>query len=235
MYRYKTILIDDEPLAIDVLGHYLKLFPRYELCGSFTDPTNALEYLQKNNVDLAFCDIEMPKLSGLNLAKIARDKTRFIMTTAYSEYALQSFEIQVVDYLLKPISLERFSMGITHFEKQISTQNPLEKTAISTHFFIKDGHQYAKINIADIDYVTSLKDYLKIVCGEKYYLTLKTLKSMQAFLGEADFIRVHKSFLVARAKIRAYNGHELKINAHKIPVSSSYKTTVKNYLEKNRV
>ena len=230
MTPYKTIIIDDEPLAIDVLKHYLGMFPNYELCECFKDPTLALTYLQKNDIDLTFCDIEMPALSGMKLAKIANENTHFIMTTAYSEYALQSFEINVVDYLLKPISMERFAKGLKHFEKQVT-----EKVSILKHFFVKDGYQYAKINITEIDFVTSLKDYIKIVCGKKYYLTLKTLKSMQAFLGKKDFIRVHKSFLVAKAKIKGYNGHELLVSEHKIPVSSSYKSSVKKYLEEGRL
>ena len=231
MSPYKTIIIDDEPLAIDVLKQYLGVFPNYELCECFTDPVLALAYLQKNEIDLTFCDIEMPKLSGMKLAKIANENTHFIMTTAYSEYALQSFEISVVDYLLKPIPMERFAKGLKHFEKQ----TPLQKQHKNTDFFVKDGYQYAKINIAEIDFVTSLKDYIKIVCGKKYYLTLKTLKSMQAFLGKKEFLRVHKSFLVARKKITGYNGHELLVKDHKIPLSSSYKKTVKNYLENNKV
>lgn len=226
---YQTIIVDDEPLALDVLSHYLSLFPNYELKGTFTNPTDAVWYINEHPMDLVFSDIEMPNLSGLQLVQLNKNKTCFIMTTAFSQYAIRSFELQVVDYLLKPISLERFSEAIKNFENHV--QGTPERESAAPCFFVKDGHQYLKIVVEDIEYLESMKDYVQIVCTNSQHLVLRRMKAMEQLLAPYDFLRVHKSFLIPCPKITRFDGYQVRIGKHKIPVSQSYKAKLRAYVD----
>jgi len=233
MKMYKTIIIDDEPLAIDVIAHHLKRFSNFEVLKTFTDSVEAFTYLKEGHqVDLVFTDIAMPELSGMELVKLSEGNTAFILTTAYSEYAVESFELEVVDYLLKPISFERFCKAITRFESIETAEN---QTLPEPSFFVKEGDEFIKILVKDIDYIEGLKDYAKIITGNNYCLALKTLKSIEAVLGPYNFMRIHKSYIVPVSKISQYNGKCVLINTHEIPVGSSYRERLKGYLNANKL
>ena len=187
---------------------------------------------EESQIDIVFTDIAMPEISGIELVKLYKGNTRFIMTTSYSEYAVESFELEVVDYLLKPISFERFTKAITRFEdfKKNDIKNTLEPS-----FFIKEGDEFIKILVKDIDYIEGLKDYAKIVTGTNYCLALKTLKSIEVDLNSYQFIRIHKSYIVPLGKISQYNGKCVLINNFEIPVGNRYREVLKTYLNKNKL
>lgn len=155
------------------------------------------------------------------------------MATSYTEYAIESFELNVIDYLLKPIPFERFAKTIERFENNTANNSEVKTTQKS--FFIKDGDEFIKVQLSDIDYIEGMKDYIKIVCGKNYYTTLKTLKSVENSLADYDFIRVHKSFIVPLSKITQYNGRLIFIGQHTIPVGNSYRNRLKDYFLQNKL
>ncbi len=230
---YKTIIIDDEPLAIDVMEHHLKRFSNFEVVNTFTDSVEAFNYLkEEHHIDVVFTDIAMPEISGIELVKLATLNTMFILTTSYSKYAVESFDLEVVDYLLKPISFERLTKAITRFEslkKKNNTPN------LEPSFFVKEGDEFIKILVKDIDYIQGLKDYAKIVTGNNFCLALKTLKSIEDVLSPYQFSRIHKSYIVPLSKISQYNGKCVLINNIEIPVGSSYRESLKVYLNNNKL
>lgn len=233
MRVYKTIVIDDEPLAIDVITHHLKQFSNFKVIQTFSDSMEALTFLkQGHDIDLVFTDIAMPELSGIELVKLAKANISFIMTTSFSDYAVESFELEVVDYVLKPISFERFHKAISRFKnlKSSSDTHMLEPS-----FFVKEGNEFIKILVSEIDYIEGLKDYAKIMTGTKYCLALKTLKSLEATLGPYQFMRIHKSYIVPLSKISQYNGTCVLINNSEVPVGSSYREALKVYLNDNKL
>ena len=233
MNIYKTIIIDDEPLAIDVIMHHLGRFSNFEVVKTFTDSVEAFNFLKEGHqVDLVFTDIAMPEISGIELVKLYKSNTKFIMTTSFSQYAVESFDLEVVDYLLKPISFERFCKAIARFESLAinGSQQVLEPS-----FFVKEGDEFIKILVKDIDYIEGLKDYVKIITGKNYCLALKSLKSVEEVLGPYQFMRIHKSYIVPLAKISQYNGKCVIINNTEVPVGSSYREALKVYLNKNKL
>lgn len=233
MKSFKTIIIDDEPLAIDVISYHLRCFQNIEVIQTFTDSVAALHFLKENTtIDLVFSDIAMPEISGIELVKLSKGKTAFVMTTSFSEYAVESFDLDVVDYLLKPISLERLSKAIHRFE---NSYNRPDVPSLTPSFFVKEGDEFIKIQIHDIDYIEGLKDYAKIVTGNNFCLALKTLKSIEAALAPYSFMRIHKSYIVPVSKISQYNGKCVLINNTEIPVGSSYRENLKAYLNENKL
>jgi DNA-binding LytR/AlgR family response regulator len=234
MTTYKTILIDDESLAIDVLEHYLKRFSNFEVVQTFTNSVEAFKYLNGHTVDLVFTDIAMPQISGTELVKLTQNKTQFVMVTSYTEYAIESFELNVIDYLLKPVSFERFSKTIERFENSIaSSKKGVTKTEPS--FFIKEGDEFVKVLVKDIDYIEGMKDYAKIISGKNFYLALKTLKSIEESLTPHGFMRIHKSYIIPLHKITQYNGKCVLINQHEVPVGSSYREGLKSFLNEHKL
>ena len=170
MNLHKTIIIDDEPLAIDVIVYHLKRFTNFEVIKTFTNSVEAFHFLKENtHVDVVFTDIAMPEISGIELVKLTSENTKFIMTTAFSEYAVQSFDLEVVDYLLKPISFERFAKAIRRFE---SLENNASQNTLEPSFFVKEGDEFIKILVSDIDYIEGLKDYAKIITGNNIYVCI---------------------------------------------------------------
>ncbi len=230
MKNYKVVVIDDELLAIDVITHYFSVFPNYVVLKTFINPVEAVSFLKMNNVDLVFTDIAMPNISGIDLVKLLKDTTKFVMTTSFSEFALESFELNVVDYLLKPVSLERFSKTLKHFESSDKLETEREQS-----FFVKDGDEFIKVFIEKIDYIEGMKDYAKIICGNKYYMVLKTLKALEEFLKPYDFQRIHKSFIVPLKKIDQSNSRCVLVNNKEIPLGPAYRERLKEYLNKHKL
>lgn len=230
MTEYQVVLIDDEALALDVLVHYLKSYPEFKVIGKFNDPVLALSFIKSHKVDLVLTDIAMPEVSGIDIVKLLKDQTQFIMTTSFSEFAVQSFELNVVDYLMKPISSARFAKSIEIFK----ASNKLIKANLDT-FFIKDGDDFVKVIIQDIDYIEGMKDYVKIVCGHRFHMALKTLKSMEIFLAPWAFMRVHKSYIVPCQKITQSNHRSLIIGDHEIPVGPKYRERLRTFLKERLI
>lgn len=219
MEKIKCIIIDDEPLAISLLESYVTKTPILELVYTSENPISGLEYIQNNQVDLVFLDIQMPQLSGINFMKIAGDQLKYILTTAYSEYALEGYEHNVVDYLLKPISFDRFSKSISKAEEFFKIKNSAQ-----SYFFVKSSGQQIRINFNDILYVESIKDYVSIKTENEEYIVLETLKSLELQLPK-NFNRIHKSFIINLEKVKAIDGKQITLSSDKqIPIGDTYKS-----------
>ncbi|WP_294290661.1 LytTR family DNA-binding domain-containing protein [uncultured Chryseobacterium sp.] len=220
MEKIKCIVVDDEPLAISLLENYIRKVPFLELVFSTENPIEALEYVQKNESDLIFLDIQMPELTGINFMKILGDKKKYILTTAYSEYALEGYEHHVIDYLLKPVPFERFYKSALKAQERFMMSENKE----DTHFFVKSSGQQHRINFKDILYVESIRDYINIKTAEQEYIVLDTLKSMEQQLPGMSFIRIHKSFIVNLHQINNVAGKKVTlISGNEIPVGESYR------------
>jgi len=217
MNKIKCIIVDDEPLAISLLEHYTERIPFLELVFSTENPIQALEYLQKNESDLIFLDIQMPELTGINFMKIVGADQRYILTTAYSEYALEGYEHNIVDYLLKPISFERFQKSVLKAQERFSF--PQEE---NTYFFVKSSGQRHRIIFNEILYIESIKDYVNIRTENDEYIVLDTLKSMESQLSE-KFVRVHKSFIINLNKIKSIGAKKIILPEYEIPIGESYR------------
>ncbi|HBR12736.1 MAG TPA: DNA-binding response regulator [Chryseobacterium sp.] len=219
MKRIKCIVVDDEPLAVSLLGSYVEKIPFFELVFSTENPILALEYIQKNDADLIFLDIQMPELSGINFMKIVGDKMKYILTTAYAEYALEGYEHNVIDYLLKPISFDRFQKSALKAQERFPNE-----TSQNSYFFIKSSGQQHKINFDEILYVESIKDYVSIKTENQEYIVLDTLKSLERQLSDR-FTRIHKSFIVNVDKIIRINPKTISLLSEiEIPMGETYKS-----------
>lgn len=225
MKKIKCIIVDDEPLAVSLLGSYVEKIPFLELVFSTENPIEALEFIQKNDAALVFLDIQMPELTGINFMKIVGDKMKYILTTAYSEYALEGYEHNVVDYLLKPISFDRFNRSAMKAQERF----PVVEASETGHFFVKSSGQQHRINFDEILYVESIKDYVNIKTETQEYIVLDTLKSLENQLPE-NFIRIHKSFILNLNKVKSLSSKKVTlISEHEISVGEMYKS---NLLEK---
>lgn len=229
MKTYTCILIDDEPLAIEILSDYLSKIPDFRIVGTYTNSFEAYTYIESNEVDLIFCDIQMPELNGLQLAKLVKGKLpHIIFTTAYHQYALESYDLNAIDYLLKPIAFDRFLIAINKFKERFpqneSTEDNNPKLPNQTSFFfIKTEYKIVKVFYDDILYIEGLKDYLIVQTKDEKILTLQSFKNLMLQLPEMGFIRVHKSFVVAANKIESIERHRIKIKEKLIPISDTYK------------
>ncbi|MGV4415126.1 LytR/AlgR family response regulator transcription factor [Chryseobacterium sp. T1] len=224
--KIKCIITDDEPLAVSLLEKYVSEMPDFELLSTFLNPIEAIEFIQNNEVDLVFLDIQMPELSGINFMKIVGDKVKYILTTAYSEFAMEGYEHNVIDYLLKPITISRFEKSIQKALERLSKPAELEKNFV----FIKSSGQQHKILFDDILYIESIKDYVNIKTKNQEYIVLDTLKSLEEKLPESTFARIHKSYILNLNQIKSIDSKNvLLISEQEIPIGESFKT---NFLKK---
>jgi DNA-binding LytR/AlgR family response regulator len=222
MKKIKCIIVDDEPLAVSLLEKYVEKIPFFELVFSTENPILALEYIQTHDADLIFLDIQMPELTGINFMKIVGEKKKYILTTAYSEYALEGYEHNIIDYLLKPVSFERFYKCALKAQERFSFHGEME-----SHFFVKSSGQQHRINFNDIHYIESIKDYVNIRTTDEEYIVLDTLKSMENQLSE-KFIRIHKSFIINVDKIKSIGPKKVILPLHEIPIGESYRINILN-------
>ena len=224
------IIVDDEQHAIDILVHYVKQTPHLHLVASFTNPIDALQLLGQQKIDLVFLDIQMPELSGIDLIKAIQGKSKVILTTAYSEFALEGYDLYVVDYLMKPIRLPRFLTAVQKAVQQISAANeisPQQETAEDDYIFVKTESKgkLLKINLADIDFIESMKNYMVIHRGGQKTLVYTSLKELEERLPKKQFIRVHKSFIIPVSRITGIEGNlvRLKNVTTEIVIGENYK------------
>ena len=219
----KCVLIDDEPLALELLESHVSRTDGMELLQSFTNPIEALQQLDTLQPDVIFCDIQMPELTGLQFSKIASNKFPIIFTTAYDQYAVQGYELDILDYLLKPISIERFQKAIEKLKtREIQSTAPAELNA-PDYIFVKSEYKTLKINLADILYIKGMADYVTLVTKDKKIHTLENLKHYEATLPASQFMRVHKSYIIAMDKIEFIERNRAVILGDYIPVSDTYK------------
>lgn len=228
------IIIDDEPLAVQVIENHLKQVSEFELFGSFQNPVEAFEYLKNNTVDLIFSDIEMPLMNGIEFVKNLQNPPKVIFTTAYRNYAIESYELDVIDYLLKPISFSRFFKALQKYQSLSNgTQAapPQEETLANDHLYVNTNKKYVKVLFEDILYVESLKDYVRIHTVTERVITKTSLSDFVNKL-PSHFLRVHRSFVVNKNKITAFTAQDIEIESIEIPMGSSYKTEVLEQLKK---
>jgi len=229
------LIVDDEPMAREILEGHLKKIESVVVVGSCKNAVEAFNILSSQNIDLIFLDINMPEISGLSFAKSINKKIKIIFTTAYREYAIDGFDLRAVDYLLKPISFERLIQSINkyHHEHIIPQQSPqVELNQEKSDFiFVRSERKMIKINFSDLDYIESLSDYIKLYTGNKVIVTRETISSIEAKLPKNDFLRVHRSYIVAINKIESFTQEFIEIKKKAIPISRTYKNDVKLRLD----
>lgn len=230
---YKCVIVDDEALARELIETHLSQLADFELIGSCASAIEASKLLQQHKIDLLFLDIEMPVLKGTDFFKNLFQKPKVIFTTAYRDYALEGFELDAVDYLLKPIVFHRFFKAI---EKFLATQKENQPPQFQGHktplkenqpyIFIRENRKQVKISLDDILYIESLKDYIKIHFKDKIHLTKTTLSSFEREL-DARFVRVHRSFIVNQQKVTAFTKQDVEIGDIEIPIGENYKENLR--------
>jgi two-component system, LytTR family, response regulator len=216
----KAIAIDDEPIALDIIRSHASKVPFLDLRAEFTDAFKALEYLQKESIDLLFLDIKMPDISGIDFFNSLSKKPLVIFTTAYSEHAVTSFELDAVDYLLKPFSLARFIKGCNKAYELYNYRNNVVET--SDHLYVKTGYEQLKVYYDEILYLEASGNYVTFVLKDKNILSRSTFIEAINLLPADKFVRVHRSYLVAANKIDKVERHQVTINNMRIPVSEAY-------------
>ena len=222
------IIIDDEPLARAGLKEYVADIDFFNLLGEFDNPLSATEILGSGKVHLLFLDIQMPRIHGIDFFKTLKDPPAVIFTTAYPQYALDGFEVNALDYLVKPISFDRFLKAALRAKEfyGLRQNDKTEATDNAAYFFIKADNRVVKIFYTDILFVEALQNYVTIYTTEKKYISYLTFKSVEDYLPSIDFIKVHKSYIIAAAKVDSIDGNEIRMGAHHIPISRSLKDDV---------
>jgi two-component system LytT family response regulator len=228
--KIKCVIIDDEPLAIKVIENYFNNFNDFEVIGTFHNSLEALDFINSTTVDAVFLDINMPMMTGFELISLLQSKTRIIITTAFREFAAESYDLDVLDYLVKPIPLPRFIKCINKITTEFNLKNniKIESTKVDSHIFIKVDKKMMKISIEEILFVEGMKEYIKIVTPDKTYITHKSLSSLSEELPADRFLRIHKSYVIALNKVKSIEGNRIQIQSYTIPIGRNYSKDVKN-------
>ena len=235
----KCAIVDDEPLAVELLASYVSKIPFLELCGKYTNATDALHGINEQPVDLMFLDIQMPELNGLELSKMVPESTRIVFTTAFDRYAVDSFRVNALDYLLKPISyadfLEASNKAMQWFQLVQQNEQPAAAPAVEEEprsIFVKSEYKLLQINLDDIRYIEGLKDYVKIYTEQSPHpiLSLMNMKAIEQLLPTSRFIRVHRSFIVQKSKIREIERNRIVFGDVYIPIGDSYKQAFQDFI-----
>jgi len=236
--KLKCVIIDDEPIARKLIEEFVGDVDFLELVGQAENPTRAMKLLSENQVDIIFLDINMPVINGINFLKSSKNIASIIMTTAYAEYAVEAFELDVLDYLVKPIPFERFLKACNKakevYENKQLLANAQQKPA-SDHFFIKCENQIEKVFYNDLLYAESLMNYVILYTAERKMIVYITLKSLEEQLPESLFIKVHKSFIVNRSKIKSIEGNMINIGSGKITISQNLREKVLKEILKDKM
>ena len=217
--KITCVVVDDEPMAREILVSYIAKTVQLTLVGNFKNASEALVFMQENTADLYFLDIQMPEITGLSLAKIIQNKAKIVFTTAFRAYAIEGFNLQASDYLLKPISYDRFLQAVEQFEPQ--------KTVSAVNFmFVRSDRKMVKVDFDTILYLESLSDYVKIITINQTIITRETISSLEKKLASDTFLRIHRSYIIALQKITAYTNEFIEIDNKALPISRSYKESV---------
>ncbi|HIE46012.1 MAG TPA: response regulator transcription factor [Flavobacteriaceae bacterium] len=223
--KLKCLIVDDEPPAIRLLEKYVAKVAFLELITTTTNSLEALQIIEEQNIDLVFLDIQMPNLTGIQLSKIVKGKVNIIFTTAYPQFALESYDLNAVDYLLKPFEFERFYQAVL---KVKSDEKPVvKKPQLNEFIFIKTGNKnsFEKVYISDICYIEGLKNYVAIHLKEKQIITYNTLKHIEEYLENDAFIKTHKSFIISISHIEKTTTDSVFINQNELPIGDTYRKT----------
>jgi DNA-binding LytR/AlgR family response regulator len=234
MQRFNCIIVEDEPLAAEVLQDYIRQVPFLELRATCSDAIYAMEILQKEKIDLIFLDIHLPKLKGLDFIRTLRHPPQIIIVSAYHEYALQGYELSVIDYLLKPVEFSRFLSAVNKLkpveQKEIMAKS--ENGDGRPSLFFNVSKKKVKIYLDEILYIESLKEYIRISTRTRSILTKFQIGQIEEMLAKNNFIRVHRSFIIAKDKVDAFSATSVEVSGKQIPVGRSYKDIVQKALDK---
>jgi two-component system LytT family response regulator len=228
---FNCLIVDDEPPAREILKRYIREMPMLKLTGECTNALQALAALQNHAIDLLFLDIHMPQVSGLELIKTLKHPPKIILTTAFEQYALQGFELDVADYLLKPIQFDRFLKAVikalpTDIAHDNASERPAELIPNNTFLYFRADRKMVKVLIKDIQYIESLKDYVRIVTEKGPIITKYSIAALEVMLPEESFIRTHRSFIAALDKITSFTHETLEIQQYQIPVGKLFRQQV---------
>jgi len=227
MSKLKCIIVEDEPLARQILEGYISRIPSLELHGSYEDAIDAIDHLRDHHVDLMFLDIHLPEIKGVTFLKTLAHPPAVIITTAYHEYALEGYELNVLDYLLKPFEFERFLTAVNKVKKQ-SQSEPTTGESGKDYLFVSIQQKKVKIYFSEILFIESQKEYIRIVTQDKSYLTKMSTHEIEDLLPDSLFKRIHRSFIIALHKVRSFNSEMVEINGNNIPVGRGYKDVLKS-------
>jgi DNA-binding LytR/AlgR family response regulator len=241
--KLTCLIVEDEPMARKLLTQYVEKVPGLELLAALASPLAALNFLKDNHPNVLFLDVQMPEITGIGLLKILKNKPIVVLTTAYSEYAIEGYELDVSDYLLKPITFERFLKCIEKVRQVAGAglPHPAPSPAVAPaaaapdttpeYLFVKDGTKSVRVNLADVQYIEGLKDYVRIHTPAKKITTLQSLKKLTAFLPSEEFVRVHHSYIVAMKWVEEVHRDEILIAGKLVPVSDTYRAAFKAMVE----
>ena len=228
--KVTCMIVDDEPMAREIISSFVGKIHNLELVATCKNVSEAFTVLQNNSIQLIFLDINMPEISGLSLAKSIQHKSQVIFTTAYREYALEGFDLQAVDYLLKPISFDRFLKAVQkYFDLQVSKEI-IHQEKVSevkeTSIFVRSDRKMVKVRFSEIRYVESLSDYVKIFTNQETIVTRETISNIESKLPSKEFLRTHRSYIVSMNKINSFTNEFVELDKKAIPISRSYKENV---------
>jgi len=231
--KIKCLVVDDEPLALRLLEKHIAKIDNLEVMATCNTALKAFEILNLQKIDLMFIDIKMPNITGIEFLKNLKNPPKTILTTAYRDYAIEGYDLGVVDYLLKPITFERFLKAVDKFLSETAKSEVKSKESVPDDFIlVKSGIKNYKINMNDIVYIESLKDYIKInMVGDKNITSKYKIGDIQQELNEDNFLRIHRSFIINTAKITAFTMNEIEVSNIEIPIGASYKEDVLLYLK----
>lgn len=230
MHKFKCLIVDDEPIAQRILETYLVDFPEFELIDKCLHALAARQVLQEESIDLMFLDLEMPKLKGFDFLKTLANPPAVIITTAHREFALESYELEVLDYLLKPISFERFIKAINRFQKtQNLSNNTIENKTTDTNFlYVKSNRKTLKLVQANIYYIEGMNNYIKIHCLDQTYIVYTALTKIMKELGPS-FLRIHKSYIINKNKLTAFTFEHIEVADKQLPIGNTYRKVIEQF------
>ena len=239
MKPFNCLIVDDDELARTLVENYIDRLPHLKIVGKCINPLEAVQALQGNHVDLMFLDIQMPEMTGTEFLKTLSQKPLVIFTTAYEEYAIESYELNVVDYLLKPFDFERFLKAVNkasdllklkHGGRNNNSQSLVVATNKESYILVKSEHKIHRILFKDIQYIQSMREYVAYYLPSRRILSLGSLKRLESDLPDSQFMRIHKSYIVAKSKVSTLEGNMVHIGKEKIPIGASYRELVLNNL-----
>ncbi|WP_321375232.1 response regulator transcription factor [uncultured Draconibacterium sp.] len=236
--KTKCLIIDDEPLARDLMRSHIEKLDNFEICAECGDAMKALQELHNYKIDLMFMDIQMPQITGIEFLKTLKNPPKVIITTAYREYALEGFELDVVDFLLKPITFERFLKSVNKYYQSVQEDVPAARQVMPSNgnsddafIYVKENKKVLKVHLNDILYVEGLSEYVQIYTTDKKIITKTSMTNMAEKLPENSFMRIHKSFIVSLSKIEAFTSSSIEVPGKELPIGRSYKNGVLEVLQ----
>jgi two-component system, LytTR family, response regulator len=237
--KINCIAIDDEPIALEVIEHHASKIPFLNMKATVRNPYEAMELLHKEKIDLIFLDIQMPELTGFELLRTLNVKPMVIFTTAYPNFALESYDMDAIDYLMKPVPFERFLKAVNKAKQKLTAGSETIEAKVNQNtndfMFIKTEYKTIKVFLDDILYIESLKEYVAFQLKEEKIMSLLSMKSVESFLPKAEFVRVHRSFIVAFNKINGIERNNILIGEKMIPIGDNYKDYFKLLVERKRL